>query len=500
MFKFFKDQKPVVQKVEEINCDEIVENFYCLESFINVIFSGMADNLYYLKTQKVEIKVENILQLFHIIYNDTKKLNKYSELDIYINKFDKKLLHTLLDIRNDNPNRPQHIYRNYTESIFNSALAKYNFPPFFIKYNYSGYKIYEENVIDSINMHWNDWENTFIVIEEIKYDIFFEILRIIRVLIAYRNISVYRNQGELVQLSDNLSKQFGYSYINKLFPIYKQYYLNTFSEIYSENNLKLICSIERRWRHASYQEFMDRMDSNSCNILFELQIVTFSEILQKMKKHIENNFSYMLDFDTEKWRVHIELIYKSILNSNISAHYISFTEYLQLSLLKNEFLEQINVFFQQLKMDKEKRRFLAGDFTIEKEIELARITYSNIETGIDFEIYLENLYGKLGYSVVRTKSTRDQGADLILSDENEKIVVQAKFYKGTVGNSAIQEVVAAIKFYSANRGIVITNSTFTRSAFELAAANDIELIDFVKLEDLKERINANIHAKYYKNC
>jgi restriction system protein len=48
----------------------------------------------------------------------------------------------------------------------------------------------------------------------------------------------------------------------------------------------------------------------------------------------------------------------------------------------------------------------------------------------------------------------------------------------------VQEIVGAIKFYNADEGWVITNSTFTASARSLAQANNIKLIDGHDLKDL----------------
>ena len=100
-----------------------------------------------------------------------------------------------------------------------------------------------------------------------------------------------------------------------------------------------------------------------------------------------------------------------------------------------------------------------------------------IETGVDFENVLKKIYEQMGYIVETTKVTGDQGADLVVQKNNRKAVIQAKFYSSQVGNSAVQEVVAAIKYYNAQKGIVITNNVFTKSAIELAEANSIQLID-----------------------
>lgn len=112
-------------------------------------------------------------------------------------------------------------------------------------------------------------------------------------------------------------------------------------------------------------------------------------------------------------------------------------------------------------------------------------------TGYEFEGYLKELFTLLGYTVIQTSLSGDQGADLIMSKDCEKIVVQAKKYNGKVPNKAIQEIVAAKNHYKANRAIVVTDSSFTRSAIDLALSNNVELWDGLKLkntiQDLKSK-------------
>jgi len=117
------------------------------------------------------------------------------------------------------------------------------------------------------------------------------------------------------------------------------------------------------------------------------------------------------------------------------------------------------------------------------------ITLSDLDnlTGIEFENFLVKLFTKLGYSVKNIKSSHDQGADLIIEKFGEITVVQAKRYVHKVNNSAVQEVVASIKHYKANKGMVITTNDFTTSAVELAKSNNIILIDRKELINLIER-------------
>lgn len=46
--------------------------------------------------------------------------------------------------------------------------------------------------------------------------------------------------------------------------------------------------------------------------------------------------------------------------------------------------------------------------------------------------------------------------------------------------------------YKADKGIVITNNTFTQAAIELAKANNIELVDGGKIEEYKKQILSKI--------
>ncbi|HEY8346652.1 MAG TPA: restriction endonuclease [Symbiobacteriaceae bacterium] len=115
-----------------------------------------------------------------------------------------------------------------------------------------------------------------------------------------------------------------------------------------------------------------------------------------------------------------------------------------------------------------------------------RITIEQIDkmTGSEFEQFLEKLFSAMGYETVVTKATRDHGADLVLKKFGEITVVQAKRYGQSVGNRAVQEVVAAKGRYNAHHAIVVTNSTFTPAARELAASNKVELLDRQQLEEL----------------
>nr|QJS06540.1 restriction endonuclease [Sporosarcina sp.] len=98
-------------------------------------------------------------------------------------------------------------------------------------------------------------------------------------------------------------------------------------------------------------------------------------------------------------------------------------------------------------------------------------------TGYEFEAFVEKLFTKMGYLSERTKGSGDQGIDVLAEKDGRKFGIQTKCYGSKVNNSAVQETVAGIAYYNCDRGIVITNNYFTKSAVDLAAKNDIILWD-----------------------
>jgi len=107
-------------------------------------------------------------------------------------------------------------------------------------------------------------------------------------------------------------------------------------------------------------------------------------------------------------------------------------------------------------------------------------------TGYEFENLLKQLFEKMGFTVKQTKLSGDQGADLVVNKLDEITVIQAKRSNSKIGNDAVQEVVASMGYYNAQKGIVMSNNYFTPSAKELANSNKIALIDRDKLKELIE--------------
>ncbi|WP_082926850.1 restriction endonuclease [Paenibacillus tuaregi] len=96
--------------------------------------------------------------------------------------------------------------------------------------------------------------------------------------------------------------------------------------------------------------------------------------------------------------------------------------------------------------------------------------------GVQFEHYLGHLFRSQGYKAKVTSASGDYGADLVLSKDGKRIVVQAKRYSKNVGLKAVQEVQSAIAHYRASAGWVVTNRDYTDQAYKLAKSNGVRLI------------------------
>lgn len=111
-----------------------------------------------------------------------------------------------------------------------------------------------------------------------------------------------------------------------------------------------------------------------------------------------------------------------------------------------------------------------------------------------FEQLVLDLLHAMGYGTSRSDLQRvggsgDGGIDGIISLDRlglEKVYVQAKRWKNAVGSPEIQGFMGALQLQSANKGVFITTSAFTREAKQAAikARGSIVLVDGEQLATL----------------
>lgn len=111
-------------------------------------------------------------------------------------------------------------------------------------------------------------------------------------------------------------------------------------------------------------------------------------------------------------------------------------------------------------------------------------------TGREFEELCKDILVTLGMQKTEiTKSTGDQGADIIAYLGNNMFIFQCKHHKKKLGNKAVQQAIAARTYYKANRCGVISHSEYTKSAYNLAHPNYCLLFTY---EKLASAANANL--------
>ena len=105
--------------------------------------------------------------------------------------------------------------------------------------------------------------------------------------------------------------------------------------------------------------------------------------------------------------------------------------------------------------------------------------------GHEFEYFCAELLEKCGFEhVTVTQGSGDQGVDVLAFKEDIKYAIQCKNYSSPLGNKSIQEVFAGKTFYHCHVGVVMTNSTFTKGAIELAESVGVILWDKSRLDKM----------------
>ena len=117
----------------------------------------------------------------------------------------------------------------------------------------------------------------------------------------------------------------------------------------------------------------------------------------------------------------------------------------------------------------------------------------NNMAGHQFESLIEELVKKMGFSIAERKLSADGGIDILAYSHDMlfegKYVIQCKRYIHKVPEPPVRDLYGVVHSINANKGILITNSTFTKAATEFAKDKQLELIDGIKLTALLAKYN-----------
>lgn len=109
----------------------------------------------------------------------------------------------------------------------------------------------------------------------------------------------------------------------------------------------------------------------------------------------------------------------------------------------------------------------------------------NYKKGLKFENDCMEILKNNGWEVKETPTSGDQGVDIIASIENLRICIQCKDHEKAIGNKAVQEISAGKLYWKGTHAILVSKSGFTKSAYKLAKANKVKLINESELADLE---------------
>lgn len=116
------------------------------------------------------------------------------------------------------------------------------------------------------------------------------------------------------------------------------------------------------------------------------------------------------------------------------------------------------------------------------------IGYYDSMTPLMFETFCKRRLERCGWTVSLTPQSGDQGVDLLAQKDGLQVAIQCKKYSKSVGNRAVQEIIAGAMYYNISQMAVVTTSQYTNPAHDLALSANVKLIHYSELESLYDML------------
>lgn len=439
-----------------------------------------------------DMPVLNISDIVMSICKDTQRFDSEYDFDnlftkqYFINKANKDCSVLTNYIKNkiraslnsQNKNNYLNLYNNYLNILFEQM-------PMFMNIKFYGavsstqaeelekYKDY--GVADSISYQYRDCLIYLI-------DLLVTCASISKLLFIERQVNKVNKENEFYKIIYNMTKEIKDNdvIITKSRPIYDEFYKSSLGFISDDLNYGIAVTIIAN--RINEKEF-SKKDESILDINDD-KALNFDEYNYIMNNWIRVVADKYRNLDIDRY-----IIFKAINSIDLN----NFDLYFKALAKVNDYsrIYYYNVEHNNKVTDKD--RYLNGDFEKEKKELSGKYSLNNITTGTQFELYLVNLFKDLGYKVKHNGKAGDQGCDLIVKKDDYIYAIQAKYYTGKLSNTPVQEIAGSLKYYNANQGVVVTNSSFTPGAEELAKANNVILIDG---KDLKKLINYTFEEEH----
>lgn len=205
---------------------------------------------------------------------------------------------------------------------------------------------------------------------------------------------------ELSSMHINLLKQdVDIKYIiEKLYNIYENCYISTFDKKLDKDEFKILLILEEDNIHL--KSTVDSLTKYFIPIKSKIQNGNIDEYYKEIDINGVNN---VLNESKSNKSVLLCLTLFYILDD------IQYEQLLEYVFNANKIYNNLEKTTNEIQAQKDKERFLNGDFSKEVEMQKQEVEYSNVQNGYEFEEYVANLYRKLGYTIEEvTKKSGDQ--------------------------------------------------------------------------------------------
>lgn len=116
------------------------------------------------------------------------------------------------------------------------------------------------------------------------------------------------------------------------------------------------------------------------------------------------------------------------------------------------------------------------------------------KSGISFEEKCLEVIKAMGFTATTTSATSDGGIDILAVSTQPlfsgKYIIQCKDWANPVGEPVLRDLYGVVHAENANKGVLITTSTFTRAAQRFAEGKPLELIDGEQLDVLTRSLDS----------
>ncbi len=478
---------------------QIIKKFDNLDSFIGHVISELlieTNEKFKNIDESLYLKKDNILDIKNIIIdfcNDTKYFNSIYEFDNLFNNtsyYERKINKHFSSIKLYAENKI--LNSSFLETYKNKLILDYpriienisnNIPKYSNNLLYKTIGLEDKKHLLYLdldcNLYDSECENAFL------YMTYLMLIGtcISELIFIEEKIRALKPESEFYKIILGMKMELKdiNSVIEKSKPIYDEYYKNDLGLIDSNSPLYDI----------AVNTIIRKINDEKELVKDILKITNTEDYTEKSFEKTINSWLYEVSKEYKFLDIEPYITYKILKSVSTS----DFNSFLSILSKTNEYIKNYDNYIKRHKIMSDRQRYLNGDFLKEKmEIKMSN-DLKDVTSGKEFELFLERLFKSLGYKTIHNGKSGDQGADLIIEKNNYVYAVQAKCYTNKVSNTPIQEVVASLKYYNANQGVVVTNSTFTQGAQDLAKVNNVILIDGKALNyliDLVSDLNKNI--------